>query len=191
MKKKEPYRRISKFFVLFLHFWSLTWEGDPVIGAGDVPTEGWGLEGQGGGGHWELGRGPGHRAVALLPSDTHPAHYQAILTNRFVAYQNSLVVQVGKMKVWRIVEAVHRPCDSGVVLGAAQGRGGHVWGHKWGQMTRLLHYLTWTHDLGDGDVPLPSGGDTALGQTQLSTVITRHLEIISIIINIIIIITST
>ena len=45
-------------------------------------------------------------------------------------------------------------------------------------MTRLLHYLTWTHDLGDGDVPLPSGGDTALSQTQLSAVITRHLEII-------------
>ena len=55
-------------------------------------------------------------------------------------------------------------------------------------MTRLLHYLTWTHDLGDGDVPLPSGGDTALGQTQLSTVITRHLEIIIIVIIIIIII---
>ena len=59
-------------------------------------------------------------------------------------------------------------------------------------MTRLLHYLTWTHDLSDGDVPLPCGGDTALGQTQLSTVIARHLEIIIVIIIIIIsILTST
>ena len=37
--------------------------------------------------------------------------------------------------------------------------------------------LTWTDDLGDGDVPLPRGGDAALGQTQLGTVITWHLEI--------------
>ena len=29
--------------------------------------------------------------------------------------------------------------------------------------------LTWT-DLGDGDVPLPRGGDTNLDQTQLSAV---------------------
>ena len=36
--------------------------------------------------------------------------------------------------------------------------------------------LTWTDDLGDGDVPLPRGGDAALGQTQLSAVIARHLE---------------
>ena len=56
-------------------------------------------------------------------------------------------------------------------------------------MKRLLHYLTWTHDLGDGDVPLPGGGDTALSQTQLSTVITRNLEIIIIVIIIITIIT--
>ena len=36
--------------------------------------------------------------------------------------------------------------------------------------------LAWTDDLGDGDVPLPRGGDAALGQTQLSAVIARHLE---------------
>ena len=37
--------------------------------------------------------------------------------------------------------------------------------------------LTWTDDLGDGDVPLPRGGDAPLGETQLGAVITRHLEI--------------
>ena len=52
------------------------------------------------------GRGRGrrtHRAVALLRPDTHPAHYhhQGILT-RLSDYQNSLVVKVGKMKVWWI-----------------------------------------------------------------------------------------
>ena len=38
--------------------------------------------------------------------------------------------------------------------------------------------VTWTDDLGDGDVPLPRGGDAPLGETQLGAVITRHLEIV-------------
>ena len=37
--------------------------------------------------------------------------------------------------------------------------------------------LTWTDDLGDGDVPLPGGRDAALGQAQLGAVVTGHLHV--------------